>query len=158
MGFFSYPYSVPSQNHNSELNLIRLLMSCDKSELDLDCSEISLCSSMGKVCLEHKHHSITSGLTSAFPPSSPVPDVFPPSAVLKREELGLQKGSLAKADAWSALSWFAADIFTFLDNCEDRGLLKKKMDYKAFEQAELKQGRALSTTALKRLLELICLC
>lgn len=31
------------------------------------------------------------------------------------------------------------------------------MDYKAFEQAELKQGWALSTTALKRLLEPICL-
>lgn len=32
------------------------------------------------------------------------------------------------------------------------------MDYKASEQAELNQGWALSTIALKRLLELICLC
>lgn len=60
---------------------------------DLDHSEISLCSWMEKrlspdiYCLEDEYHSATSGLTSACPPCSPVPEDFPPSAVLKRKEL-----------------------------------------------------------------------
>lgn len=91
--FFPSSSSVPSQNHNFELNLAILLVSCDMSELwprllrniSVLLNGKSLTTDI--YCREHKHHSVTSALTSVCPPCSPVPDIFPPSAALKRKEL-----------------------------------------------------------------------
>jgi len=93
-GFFSHPSSVPSQNHDLELNLARLLGSCATSELGLRLLGNISALLNGKslppaIChLEHKHRSVASGLTSTCPACSPVPDVFRPSAVLSSNPLG----------------------------------------------------------------------
>lgn len=129
--FFSYPFSVPSQNRDFELSLARLLVSCDMSELALRLLRnisVLLNEALNKKsllpniwCPEHKCPSITTGLISACLPCSPVLKVFPLWVVLNREDLlpnllFIHSFICSTMDFHGLCSQGLLQIFSFLDN------------------------------------------